>query len=454
MDTYTLNFAKNDIDKVKSIIRLLFSNGFSYSLKTIKQKVNNMLNIGRKIDDLYILYALDEFVKNQLELVDYYDRTGYLIYIPVSANESYYVFQPNSLNDTSIPIQLRDTPLSIKEDSVTIDIEKTTETGKKTKSIKTSKLDFSLYDKLIEKYSDTESPETAIRVIQHILEREDRKDDLNTTIIHQFLDKLEYRQLIELFNIYIKKELTDKIFNDSLVDFFKNLCIMEMYNDIQVLMIPDIKMKKMWFYKFNNKTKSLKKIIGGSSEITEIQEYLMEKGLIKKDKIVLTNVDDYGFKYKFKKDKDSEEKKESEVKKENGETYGFLGYHSRTNKIDFRFFDKKNTKKETKAGRINLRNVSRGKVCGPGTKKREFSGMIKSIMGKDIIKKGKKKYNYNGKIIKDVDGITKENFCEIIKFLMYYSRIRYNRESGYNKLNFIYRYENVEYTIPQLKSEY
>ena len=37
---------------------------------------------------------------------------------------------------------------------------------------------------------------------------------------------------------------------------------------------------------------------------------------------------------------------------------------------------------------------------------------------------------------------------------MYYSRIRYNRESSYNKLNFIYRYENVEYTIPQLKSEY
>ena len=94
MNTYTLNFAKNDIDKVKSIIRLLFSNGFSYSLKTIKQKVNNMLNnTGRKIDDLYILYALDEFVKNQLELVDYYDRTGYLIYIPVSANKSYYVFQ-------------------------------------------------------------------------------------------------------------------------------------------------------------------------------------------------------------------------------------------------------------------------------------------------------------------------------------------------------------------------
>ena len=61
-----------------------------------------------------------------------------------------------------------------------------------------------------------------------------------------------------------------------------------MYED--VVMIPDIKMKKMWFYKFNNKTKTLKKIIGGSSEITEIQEYLMEKGLIKKDKIVLTNV--------------------------------------------------------------------------------------------------------------------------------------------------------------------
>ena len=37
MNTYSLNFAKNDIDKVKSIIRLLFSKGFSYSLKTIKR---------------------------------------------------------------------------------------------------------------------------------------------------------------------------------------------------------------------------------------------------------------------------------------------------------------------------------------------------------------------------------------------------------------------------------
>ena len=80
--------------------------------------------------------------------------------------------------------------------------------------------------------------------------------------------------------------------------------------------------------------------------------------------------------------------------------------------------------------------------------------MIKNSTGKEINDKNKKNYKFNGKVIKDVDRITKDNFCEIIKFLMYYSRIRYNRESSYNKLNFIYRYENVEYTIPQLKSEY
>ena len=116
------------------------------------------------------------------------------------------MFSNKCLNDTSIPIQLRDTPLSIKEDSIKIDNEKTTKTGKKTKSIKSSELDFSLYDKLIEKYSDTESPDTVVKVIQHILNQEGRKNDLFTTINHQFLDKLEYRQLINLFNNYKNSE--------------------------------------------------------------------------------------------------------------------------------------------------------------------------------------------------------------------------------------------------------
>ena len=141
----------------------------------------------------------------------------------------------------------------------------------------------SLYDKLIEKYSDTESPDTVVKVIQHILNQEGRKDDLFTTINHQFLDKLEYRQLINLFNNYKNSEPIVESLKKSIETFFRNLLLNEMYED--VVMIPDIKMKKMWFYKFNNKTKTLKKIIGGSSEITEIQEYLMEKGLIKKDKM-------------------------------------------------------------------------------------------------------------------------------------------------------------------------
>ena len=53
--------------------------------------------------------------------------------------------------------------------------------------------------------------------------------------------------------MYIKEELTDKVLNDSLVDFFKNLCITEMYEDIKFLMIPDIKMKNMWLQNLSNK---------------------------------------------------------------------------------------------------------------------------------------------------------------------------------------------------------
>ena len=139
-----------------------------------------------------------------------------------------------------------------------------------------------------------------------------------------------------------------------------------MYED--VVMIPDIKMKKMWFYKFNNKTKTLKKIIGGSSEITEIQEYLMEKGLIKKDKIVLTNVGDYGFKYKYK----FKENKDAEEKDRKWRNIWIFRYHSRTNKIDFRFFDKKILKKKQKQENKFKKCIKRKSMWSRNKKTRIF----------------------------------------------------------------------------------
>ena len=68
MNTYTLNFAKNDINKAKTIIRQLYQHNWVFKLRDIKEKINNMIqNSGHPKVMIYI-FVEDQFVKERLKV--------------------------------------------------------------------------------------------------------------------------------------------------------------------------------------------------------------------------------------------------------------------------------------------------------------------------------------------------------------------------------------------------
>ena len=102
----------NDINKAKTIIRQLYQHNWVFKLRDIKEKINNMIhNSGHpKIDDLYILYALIICKRKIRNFRLLWSSRIFNLY--TSDKISYYVFQPNELNDQVSQYELRDTPTS------------------------------------------------------------------------------------------------------------------------------------------------------------------------------------------------------------------------------------------------------------------------------------------------------------------------------------------------------
>ena len=113
MDTYILRYAKNDIESVKTYIKGLFAEGFVYSLDDIMSYITDIN--GLKVDDLYIYYALDEFISKGIIIYDRYGRSGRIFYVPKDKNNTYYIFQPFELEDVRTSINIRDKPVSLRD---------------------------------------------------------------------------------------------------------------------------------------------------------------------------------------------------------------------------------------------------------------------------------------------------------------------------------------------------
>jgi len=110
-DTYNINFALNDIEKIKKIIKGLFRTNIVYSLSIIENSVKQIIN---DIEDIYIYTALDDLVENKNEIIyDKFSRKGYIIY-----RGDYYIFQPFDLDRDDIPIIYRQNPMNIKPERI------------------------------------------------------------------------------------------------------------------------------------------------------------------------------------------------------------------------------------------------------------------------------------------------------------------------------------------------
>lgn len=135
LDTYNLeSHANRETNKYKQYIKELYGKSVIYSLDQIKEYLQKKLTIKKPVinpkapaelieersnfDNDIFLVALDKLISNKESIQDKYKRNGTLVF-----RNTYYVFQPDDLSKTeNLPLYYRETPLTVKENKVEIDL--------------------------------------------------------------------------------------------------------------------------------------------------------------------------------------------------------------------------------------------------------------------------------------------------------------------------------------------
>ncbi|NBW29009.1 hypothetical protein EBR37_01330, partial [bacterium] len=113
-DTYNESYIITNSDKIIQKIKLLMKESFFYK----KKNLIALINIPKKYPLDQIYYALTQLVENNNEqIVDKYDRVGYLINIG-----EYYLFQPSELNYENVSIFDRSVPIDFKHPFINFEI--------------------------------------------------------------------------------------------------------------------------------------------------------------------------------------------------------------------------------------------------------------------------------------------------------------------------------------------
>lgn len=111
-DTFSEEFARDDIDLSKEYIKVLYLEEVVYDIETILEKINLITD---SIDDKFIYQGLHEIVNNKELIYDIYNRRGYLI-----ARNGFYIFQPSNLLDENMPYYYRIKTPDINTKSVSL----------------------------------------------------------------------------------------------------------------------------------------------------------------------------------------------------------------------------------------------------------------------------------------------------------------------------------------------
>jgi hypothetical protein len=119
-DTYNIEYhANREIDKYKSIIKMMFTKSVVFKLKHFKTVCEMKIN---PFDESIFFISLDKLIYNKEKLYDKYHRIGRIIF-----KDGYYLFQPNDLDKTlELPDYYRQTPLTVKPSKAEVQIREKT----------------------------------------------------------------------------------------------------------------------------------------------------------------------------------------------------------------------------------------------------------------------------------------------------------------------------------------
>jgi hypothetical protein len=235
-DTYSLVFAKSDIDLAKKYIKLLYRKNIIYDLpfiiKELKKKIPH-------IENKYIFKALDEIVRNKNEIVyDKFNREGYLIY-----KGKYYIFQPKEITDETIPLHYRDIPIDSKTKSLAIS-EYSKKLEEKKEAMEENKDILGLIEKNIEKYDRILAKTIKINGIS--------LEESLIAVLGMVLDRLPENDIISILKSVIVKHnkgrLDNKLEKAILVYYIDNIFLESLVTDPKKKLASEI-----YGFRFHNK---------------------------------------------------------------------------------------------------------------------------------------------------------------------------------------------------------
>ena len=200
-DTYHINFSQSQINKVINLIKDLYKKDYIFNLNDIIAHLNR-----NDIEIRYIYNALNILLNDDSQYVyDHLNRKGKIIY-----RGGYYIFQPENIKDTNIPMYYRNRPLLTKKNRISVNknyyfknlLEKK---EKVKKTIKIKKFDYgNLQDKINQNIVSLNN-DLEIYNIKQILNR----DNLVQQILYDFeIDRLETQTKKDLI-IYLLNRLID-----------------------------------------------------------------------------------------------------------------------------------------------------------------------------------------------------------------------------------------------------
>ena len=263
-------------------------------------------------------------------------------------------------------------------------------------------------------------------------------DEIKSQVLYfMLLDLIEENEILSLLNDFKSDKIKDISFKAAIKNFFEPLFIdMELgTKTYDIAMIPDYKKNNMGFYIFNLKTKKYEKIKDGSPILKRIIDNLKSKQLVKENTIILSNEESFSYKYK-----------KSNI---DMEMYGYI----KPVKQQYVFYLKENNLTKTKK---NKRDIFRGRNCLTNTKINQYLDMISGLTGYKLTSESKFKFVYDDEeIIIKKSGkklkIISSNYCDLLKYLLYFYRVLHKMEAG-GKKHVRFRYEYIEFSVTQLET--
>lgn len=107
--TYDFDSLKYEIQELEKIIAKLFKNDIILTLENILTKIPSKFSKDSKL----VYKALDKMLNDKFEVLDKYNRPGYLIY-----RGNYYIYQPKQINNEDLFVYQRGVPPPIRPNMI------------------------------------------------------------------------------------------------------------------------------------------------------------------------------------------------------------------------------------------------------------------------------------------------------------------------------------------------